>query len=106
MFYIEGGGRKFYLVRTGQTDRQTDRQTHTQTHRSTYRGGAHLKRKICKIVAYGCQTPSAQRRSDQNNGHLRLCQQPRAAHALRSDQLCVVCSLSIYNSLVQMQHNE
>jgi hypothetical protein len=23
------------------------------------------KRKICKIVAYGCQTPSAQRRSDQ-----------------------------------------
>ena len=43
MFYIEGGGRKFYLVRTGQTDRQTDRQTHTQTHRSTYRGGAHLK---------------------------------------------------------------
>jgi hypothetical protein len=29
------------------------------------------KRKICKIVAYGCQTPSAQRRSDQNSG-LRL----------------------------------
>jgi hypothetical protein len=24
------------------------------------------KGKICKIVAYGCQTPSAQRRSDQN----------------------------------------
>jgi hypothetical protein len=23
------------------------------------------KKKICKIVAYGCQTPSAQRRSDQ-----------------------------------------
>ena len=23
-----------------------------------------------KIVAYGCQTPSAQRRSDQNSGHL------------------------------------
>ena len=22
----------------------------------------------------------------QNSGHLRLCQQPRAAHALRSDQ--------------------
>ena len=38
------------------------------------------------IVAYGCQTLSAQRRSDQNSGHLRLCQQPRAAHALRSDQ--------------------
>jgi hypothetical protein len=32
------------------------------------------KRKICKIVAYGCQTPSAQRRSDQNmqNSGLRL----------------------------------
>ena len=45
---------------------------------------------IPKIVAYGCQTPSAQRRSDQKNaiysGHLRLCQKPRAAHALRSDQ--------------------
>ena len=45
--------------------------------------------KICKIVAYGCQTPSAQRRSDQNtknSGNLRLCQQPRAAHTLRSDK--------------------
>jgi hypothetical protein len=47
------------------------------------------KRKICKIVAYGCQTPSAQRCSDQNSGHLHLCQQPRAAHTLRSDQFVV-----------------
>ena len=23
------------------------------------------------------------------SGHLRLCQQPRAAHALRSDQKCI-----------------
>jgi hypothetical protein len=28
------------------------------------------KRKICKIVAYGCQTPSAQRRSDQFNSQI------------------------------------
>jgi hypothetical protein len=28
-------------------------------------GGNNKKRKICKIVAYGCQTPSAQHRSDQ-----------------------------------------
>ena len=26
----------------------------------------------------------------ENSGHLRLCQQPRAAHALRSDQLLSV----------------
>ena len=47
-------------------------------------------------MAYGCQTPSAQRRSDQNNensGHLRLCQQPRAAHALRSDQKSFCCNI-------------
>jgi hypothetical protein len=28
-------------------------------------GGKKRDEKICKIVAYGCQTPSAQRRSDQ-----------------------------------------
>ena len=28
-----------------------------------------------------------------NSGHLRLCQQPRAAHALRSDQLYTGCSI-------------
>jgi hypothetical protein len=27
---------------------------------------------ICKIVAYGCQTPSAQRRSDQNNAEFTV----------------------------------
>jgi hypothetical protein len=32
------------------------------------------KRKICKIVAYGCQTPSAQRRSDQKQAGVELCQ--------------------------------
>ena len=53
-------------------------------------------------MAYGCQTPSAQCRSDQNSGHLRLCQQPRAAHALRSDQKTVatlVCSAGACNTL-------
>ena len=37
-----GGGRTFYLVRTGHTDRQT--------HRSTYRGGAHLKKEEKNII--------------------------------------------------------
>ena len=40
------------------------------------------KRKICKIVAYGCQTPSAQRRSDQIVAY--GCQTPSAQR--RSDQ--------------------
>ena len=31
------------------------------------------KRKICKIVAYGCQTLSLQRRSDQKNFRSRRC---------------------------------
>jgi hypothetical protein len=30
-------------------------------------GKKKKKRKKCKIVAYGCQTPSAQRRSHQNH---------------------------------------
>jgi hypothetical protein len=33
------------------------------------------------------------RKITKNSGHLRLCQQPRAAHALRSDQLRVILFL-------------
>ena len=35
----------------------------------------------------GSNTNSTKRKNTKNSGHLRLCQQPRAAHALRSDQL-------------------
>ena len=36
-----------------------------------------------------------------HSGHLRLCQQPRAAHALRSDQLSNSgMSLTLVNNLV------
>ena len=31
------------------------------------------------------------------SGHLRLCQQPRAAHALRSDQLCSTLITNLFD---------
>jgi hypothetical protein len=46
---------------------------------------------ISKIVATFVYASSQGQRTHSartNSGHLRLCQQPRAAHALRSDQLC------------------
>jgi hypothetical protein len=35
---------------------------------------------------------------NENSGHLRLCQQPRAAHALRSDQLPKIVATYVYAS--------
>ena len=48
-----------------------------------------VRGKICKIVAtFLCASSHGQRTHSArtNSGHLRLCQQPRAAHALRSHQ--------------------
>ena len=36
-----------------------------------------------------------------NSGHLRLSQQPRAAHALRSDQNCLTHLLLIWHNLIK-----
>ena len=33
------------------------------------------------------------------SGHLRLCQQPRAAHALRSDQLVTQSTLRLFQQI-------
>ena len=42
-------------------------------------------------------SPERRKREREKNaicsGHLRLCQQPRAAHALRSDQQVLVCKV-------------
>jgi hypothetical protein len=59
-------------------------------------GRTHFARtKICKIVAYGtvCTAPLGPKNAIYS-GHLRLCQQPRAAHALRSDQFIIVLLVS------------
>ena len=36
-----------------------------------------------------------------NSGHLRLCQQPRAAHALRSYQKILHCQFSRFTKIFQ-----
>jgi hypothetical protein len=57
-------------------------------------GGNNTKKKknnIPKIVATFVYASSQGQRTHSartNSGHLRLCQQPRAAHALRLDQNC------------------
>ena len=58
------------------------------------------KKKIPKIVATFVYASSQGQRTHSartNSGHLRLCQKPRAAHALRSDQLQIKfqCSMGL-----------
>ena len=46
---------------------------------------AHASNVIHSLYAFKCITAAASKNAIYS-GHLRLCQQPRAAHALRSDQ--------------------
>ena len=58
-------------------------------------------------------SPERKREREKNaicSGHLRLCQQPRAAHVLRSDQHkhCIMCGadyiIVVYNSYHILQY--
>ena len=49
----------------------------------------------CNMLIMACRTDEGSDKNTKNSGHLRLCQQPRAVHALRLDQLPKIVAIFI-----------